>query len=202
MIELRKLSADGGEGIQMIRTARLLLRPFTEADYDDLFEFLSQLESDEFEGYPGITYENGKKHLQDRVGSEEYYAVELAETGKVIGSIYCGKRDFEAREIGYIINGQYRRKGYALEALSAIVENVFREGAHRVYAECDPQNSPSWSLLEKLGMRREAHLRQNLYFRRDADGKPVWKDTFIYALNENDVFARHGTLRCAEPERK
>ena len=39
-----------------IRTKRLLLRPFRESDYDDLFEFLSQLADDEFEGYPGIAY--------------------------------------------------------------------------------------------------------------------------------------------------
>lgn len=43
----------------MIETERLILRPFRETDYDDLFEFLSKLENDEFEGYPGITYDNG-----------------------------------------------------------------------------------------------------------------------------------------------
>lgn len=53
-------------GMKEIRTKRLILRPFRESDYDDLFEFLSQLESDEFEGYPGITYENGREHLKDR----------------------------------------------------------------------------------------------------------------------------------------
>ena len=42
-----------------IRTNRLILRPFRESDYDDLYEFLSQLRDDEFEGCPGITYENG-----------------------------------------------------------------------------------------------------------------------------------------------
>ena len=47
-----------------IRTKRLLLRPFRESDYDDLFEFLSQLADDEFEGYPGITWENGREHLK------------------------------------------------------------------------------------------------------------------------------------------
>ena len=47
-----------------IKTARLFLRRFRESDYDDLFEFLSQLEDDEFEGYPGITYENGREHLR------------------------------------------------------------------------------------------------------------------------------------------
>ena len=87
-----------------IRTARLLLRPFTESDYDDLFEFLFQLKDDEFEGYPGITYENGREHLKTRLGSEVFRAVELRDPGKVIGNIYCGKRDFGAREVGYIIN--------------------------------------------------------------------------------------------------
>ena len=42
----------------------------------DLFEFLSQLENDEFEGYMGITYENGKEHLAYRLGSEEFFAIE------------------------------------------------------------------------------------------------------------------------------
>ena len=68
-------------------------------DYDDLYEFLSQLRENEFEGYPGITYENGREHLKYRENSEEFYAIELKETGKVIGNIYYGKRDFEAREI-------------------------------------------------------------------------------------------------------
>ena len=147
-----------------IRTERLLLRPFRESDYDDLFEFLSQLENDEFEGYPGITYENGREHLKYRLGSEEFYAIELTESGKVIGNIYCGNRDFEAREVGYIVNKRYQQKGYAAEALSAVIAQAFREGAHRVYAECDPRNVPSWKLLEKVGLRREAHMKQNIWF--------------------------------------
>ena len=93
-------------------TERLVLRQFKEADYDDLYEFLSQLKDDEFEGYPGITYENGREHLKYRVGSEEFYAIELKESGKVIGNIYCGIRDYEAKEVGYIVNKDYQRKGY------------------------------------------------------------------------------------------
>lgn len=57
-----------------LETARLILRKFTEADYDDLYEFLSQLRDNEFEGYPGIDYENGREHLKYRVGSDEFYA--------------------------------------------------------------------------------------------------------------------------------
>lgn len=139
-----------------IITDRLILRAFRESDYDDLFEFLSQLEHDEFEGYPGITYENGRKHLAYRVGSEEFYAVELTETGRVIGNIYCGNRDFSAKEVGYIINKRYQRRGYASEALRAVVQSAFDAGMHRIYAECDPRNACSWRLLESVGFRREA----------------------------------------------
>ena len=76
-----------------LMTDRLILRSFTESDYEDLFEFLSQLEDDEFEGYPGITYENGREHLKYRMESGEFYAIELRESGKVIGNIYCGDRE-------------------------------------------------------------------------------------------------------------
>ena len=170
-----------------IRTERLLLRPFRESDYDDLFEFLSQLADDEFEGYPGITYENGREHLKYRLGSEEFYAMELSESGKVIGNIYCGKRDFAAREVGYIVNKHYQKKDYATEALSAVITQAFREGSHRVYAECDPRNVPSWKLLEKVGLRREAQFRQNLWFHRDENGSPIWKDTLVYAILEDET---------------
>ena len=173
--------------MQEIQTRRLLLRPFRESDYDDLYEFLSQLEGDEFEGYPGITYENGREHLKYRLGSEEFFAVELTEAGKVIGNIYCGKKDFAAKEVGYIVNKRYQQKGYAAEALSAVIAQAFREGAHRVYAECDSRNVPSWKLLEKVGMRREACFRQNIWFRRDENGKPIWKNTLVYAILEDEA---------------
>ncbi len=167
--------------MQEISTERLVLRAFRESDYDDLFEFLSQLEDNEFEGYPGITYENGREHLSYRLGSEEFYAVVQKKSGKVIGNIYCGQRDFGAREIGYIINKDYQRAGYASEAINAVVAAVFAAGAHRIYAECDPRNVCSCQLLEKNGFEREAHFKKNIFFHRDEHGEPIWKDTFVYA---------------------
>ena len=119
--------------------------------------------------------------MKYRVGSEEFYAIELKESGKVIGNIYCGIRDYEAKEVGYIVNKDYQRKGYGGEALQAVIENAFAEGVHRVYAECDPRNICSWKLLEKVGLVREAHFRQNVFFHRDENGMPKWKDTYVYA---------------------
>ena len=166
----------------MIETKRLILRQFQESDYDDLYEYLSQLENDEFEGYPGITYENGREHLAYRLNSDEFYAIELKASGKVIGNIYCGSREYKAREVGYIINKKYQREGYASEALSVVLQEAFRTGVHRIFAKCDPRNECSWKLLEKVGMKREAHFRQNIYFHEDDNGNPIWKDTYVYAL--------------------
>lgn len=169
----------------IMETERLILRKFKESDYDDLFEYLVQLKDNEFEGYPGITYENGKEHLAYRVNSEEFYAIELKSSGKVIGNIYCGNRDFNSKEVGYIMNKNYQRAGYTYEALCTVIQEAFRTGTHRVYAECDPRNECSWRLLEKVGMNREAHFHQNIFFHKDENGNPIWKDTYVYAmLNE------------------
>lgn len=116
-----------------------------------------------------------------RVGSDEFYAIELKDTGKVIGNIYCGKRDFEAREVGYIMNKKYQRSGYASEALYAVMCECFEAGIHRIFAECDPRNTCSWKLLEKVGMVREAFFQKNIYFHKDEKGNPIWKDTYVYA---------------------
>ena len=56
---------------------------------------------------------------------------------------------------------------------------LFGQGVHRIYAECDPENAASRHLLERLGFEREAHLKQNVFFWRDREGNPIWKDTFI-----------------------
>ena len=165
-----------------IETDRLILRQFEESDYDDLYEFLSQRKEDEFEAYPGITYENGKEHLAYRVHSDEFVAIELKETGKVIGNVYFGKRDFEAREIGYIVNKDYQRKGYAREAVAAVLKDAFAAGVHRVFAECAPKNECSWKLLENMGFDREAFFKQNVYFKKDENGNPIWLDTYVYSM--------------------
>ena len=59
---------------------------------------------------------------------------------------------------------------------------MFAGRAHRVVAGCNPANTRSWSLLERLGMRREAHTVRSVAFARDAGGEPMWHDAFRYAI--------------------
>ena len=109
-------------------------------------------------------------------------AVVQKSDGKMIGNLYLGKREFESREIGYVFNRNYGGKGYAKESCNALIRKAFSEGIHRIYAECDPENSASWRLFESLGFTREAHFRENVYFWKDEEGNPIWKDTYVYSL--------------------
>ena len=60
---------------------------------------------------------------------------------------------------------------------------------HRAVADTDPRNSPAWTLLERLGFRREGHLRQSLWFHGE------WADEYLYAILRDEWVARHGPGR-------
>lgn len=169
------------QGTVIAETERLILRRYRAEDLSDLWEYLSDPEVVKYEPYRPMSAEEAKENLQWRIGTAEMIAVELKSSHKMIGNIYMGKREFDALEMGYVLNRAYWGNGYASEGCEALIRQAFAAGVHRIYAECDPGNARSWRLLEALGFRREAHLIQNVYFWKDPDGKPIWKDTYIYA---------------------
>lgn len=171
--------------IIIAETDRLILRRYKKSDLSDLYEYLSDKEVVKFEPYKPMNMQDAENSLDWRISTDEMVAVELKSNHKMIGNVYLGKRDFDALEIGYVFNQKYWGKGYAKESCMELIKLAFSDGIHRIYAECDPQNTSSWRLLEKLGFEREAHLRKNIYFWKNEENMPIWKDTFIYAkLNE------------------
>lgn len=169
----------------ILETKRLILRRYNADDFNDLYEYLSDNEVVKFEPYKAMTAEETKDNLKWRIETDEMIAVELKENHKMIGNVYLGKRDFNSLEIGYVFNRKYWGNGYAKESCEALVQYSFRNGTHRIFAECDPDNENSWRLLEAIGFEREAHLKQNVYFWTDEQGNPIWKDTYIYAKLES-----------------
>jgi RimJ/RimL family protein N-acetyltransferase len=86
----------------------------------------------------------------------------------MIGDVafFIKREDERQAIIGYSLARPFWRKGYAFEAVSALLAYLFDQmNLHRISAECDVDNVPSWSLLEKLGFRREAHLIENFYLK-------------------------------------
>ena len=178
-----------------METNRLILRKYNMTDLQDLYEYLSDPDVVKFEPHKPMTKEEVKENLDWRISTNEMIAVELKENHRMIGNIYLGKREFDSLELGYVFNRAYWGKGYAYESASALVELAFKKEIHRIYAECDPQNTASWKLLEKLGFQREAHFRKNIFFWKDEKGKPIWKDTYVYAKLNGRNRKHDNTLR-------
>lgn len=170
------------ENEYIAETERLILRRYRLKDLQDLHEYLSDPEVVAFEPYRPMTLAEVKDNLSWRISTEEMIAVERKDTGKMIGNVYMGKREFDTLEIGYVFNRAYWGQGYAWESCRKLVELAFEQGTHRIFAECDPENVSSWKLLERLGFEREGYLKQNVYFWKDEAGSPIWKDTLLYGM--------------------
>src|SRR5205807_8892992 len=80
-------------------------------------------------------------------------------------------------EIGYTLSRPYQGRGIASEAISRLLEYAFVTlDLHRVIAITDCENTASIALLERLGLRREGHFLQNVWF------KGKWGDEYLYAI--------------------
>lgn len=166
----------------VLQTKRLLLRALSAEDLADFHEIMSDPDVVRFEPYSPMTLGESERELGSRAGNPEFIGIVDSESGKLIGNIYLGRRDYSALELGFLLGSRYWGKGFAREACEALIPESFSRGVHRIYAECDPENTASWRLLERLSFKRVAHLTRNVYFRTDTDGRPVWKDTYIYSL--------------------
>ena len=86
----------------------------------------------------------------------------------------------QVARFGITLSPRQQGQGYGSEALRLLFDGLFRAGVQRIEAECDPRNEPSWRLIEAVGMRREGHLRRNLWH------KGEWADTYWYGLLVED----------------
>ncbi len=174
----------------MIETDRLVIRKFMPSDAVDLFEYLSLPEIYRFEPGDPISMDEAVELAAERAQTDNFLAVEVKATGKLIGHLYFEQRqppEFRTWEIGYIFNPAYQRMGYGSEAAAALVEYAFAHlHPHRIMARCDQKNPASWKLLEKIGFTREGAFKQFAYFRMDEVGNPIWIDAFEYSKLEQE----------------
>jgi len=113
----------------------------------------------------------------------------LKDTNVLIGNLYFNEveKKFNTWEVGYVFSSDYHHMGYATESLFALISLLFNKyNAHRIIAFCNVLNVPSWKLLERLNFRKEGTMLQNVFFKRDEQQKPVWVDSYQYALLEKD----------------
>lgn len=168
-----------------LRTDRLLLRPFAADDAGALHGYLSREDAVRFEPYGVQSAQECVRLAADRASDDRFLALCVDGQG-LVGNLYCapeGPPSWRTWTVGYVLHPDHWGRGYATEALLRLLAHLFDErDAHRVFARCDPRNERSWRLLEGAGLRREAHVLQGASFVDGPDGRPVWHDTFQYAL--------------------
>jgi len=163
-----------------ILTARLRLEPLNPSHAEQVFAYRSQPEVRRFQGsFAGSPSEVRKRgtHQLGRLPLEEpgWFQLVIVLDEKVIGDIGLHALDSDQVEIGITLDPRSQGNGYATEALRAALDAVFAI-RHRVLASVDPANTPCMALMERLGLRKEAHHRQSI---RTADG---WTDDVVFAL--------------------
>ena len=107
----------------------------------------------------------------------------LRATGQLIGDCAAMPLADDPRqcEIGFTLAERYQGHGYATEAARLLIGYLFTvRGKHRIIAHVDPRNAPSAAVLERLGMRREGHLRESTW------AKGEWTDDLLYAVLDHE----------------
>ena len=168
-------------------TERLILRNYRESDVNDYFEYMS-LEStalhEDFEPYTSVQC---REVVHDRLLDDTHWAVELKESGKMIGDLCYREGDYGNYEIAYDFNEKYGKQGYATEACKQLIHHIFKGlNGRRLYVGCNEENTNSWRLLERLGFRREAFCVEDVAFKKDEDGNPIYVNSYFYALLQRE----------------
>jgi RimJ/RimL family protein N-acetyltransferase len=176
----------------MLETERLIIRPLRESDFKDNHEYMSAPETFRFERGEPISIEKAQKFCREWSTKEttNFWVAELKANGKVIGQVSFFPEqppEFKTWSIGYIFHPAYYEQGYATESTRAVIGYASTKlGAHRIVAKCSPDNIASWKVLEKCGMRREGISKKDFHLRNDKNGKPVWLDSYSYAILDEE----------------
>lgn len=174
-----------------IETARLLLRPFGPGDLDDLHAYQSRPDVARYLLWDARDRSQSAESLHRKIrqralsaeGQSLVLAVVYREAGRVVGEVMLEwlSRRHQQGEVGYVFNPGYHGRGLATEACQAVLALAFDDlGLHRIVGRCDARNGASARVMERLGMRREAHFVHNEVF------KGEWADELVYALLDSE----------------
>jgi RimJ/RimL family protein N-acetyltransferase len=163
-----------------IETDRLILRTFEKTDLDSMAEYYALPEAqryldwkarDRVECKVALDAMLGQITLQ-RPGDTLTLAVVRQSDKVLVGQVSMRWSDATAAqgEVRFVFNPIYRGQGYAKESVTALIDVAFNHfRIHRIFARCDARNTRSAKLMQKLGMRLEAHYREHALFQGEWD---------------------------------
>jgi len=174
-----------------LHTDRLLLRPMTTDDIDAMLLYKSRPEVVRFVPYGPLSRADIADRIAGRWGRTELtepgqsltLALEERGTGRLVGDavLFWHSAEHRSGEVGYILSPEATGLGYATEAAAALLRLGFEDlGLHRIVARLDERNTASARVAERIGMRLEARLVQNEWF------KGEWSTELVYAMLEDE----------------
>ena len=171
-----------------IETRRLLIRLYEDKDLEDIFDYSG---TSDFWLMRTLTWQPTREGVKKFWESRRYMdttkdldqldlVVEWKEKSKVIGNIgilITQMNENKQGTIGWLLGNKFQGQGFASEAARALLTFGFdKMGLHRISASTSRDNIRSWLLMERIGMRREAHFKQSEFVNGE------WQDEFIYAI--------------------
>jgi len=171
-----------------IETRRLLIRLYEDKDLEDIFDYSNTADfwlmrtlnwQPTREGIKKFWEQ--KRYLDQSVNIEKLdLVIEWKEKNKVVGNIGIEVSRVEENKqgrIGWLLGSMFQGQGLASEAARSLLTFGFEKlDLHRISARTSRDNIRSWLLMERIGMRREAHFKQSEFVNSE------WQDEFIYAV--------------------
>ncbi len=177
-----------------LTTDRLVLRRFQDSDLEAFLAYRNDPVVARYQSWNSFSREEaeaflaGQRDLEPGTPGEwSQIALERRETPGLIGdcALKVLAEDPRQAEIGFTLARSWQGHGYGAEAVAALLGHLFGElGLHRVIAVTDAENAAAAALLERVGMRREGHLLENVWF------KGAWGSEFLYAILAREWRAR------------
>jgi RimJ/RimL family protein N-acetyltransferase len=173
------------ENIPTIRTSRISLRPLDDDDIDSLYAIYSDPKVMRYWAAAPMKKPAEAKTLLLEIREDlrrrlcVQWGIARLKDNCIIGTVALFRWDFGSGnvEIGFALGSAYWGMGYMHEALQAALAYGFNEiDLRRIEADVDPRNALSIRLLERLGFKKEGHLRE----RWRADGEI--QDSLFYGL--------------------
>lgn len=174
----------------IFETARLRARPMHQGDLRAFVAYRADPDIARFQSWSDYTLKDGRELIDSMQGLTlgtpgHWYqlALEDLSDGKLVGDLAAKVSASEPREmeVGFTLAPAFHGKGYGTEALRGLLDVAFGGlGLHRVIAVTDALNAPAAALLQRVGMRREAHFHEDVFF------KGAWGSEFLFAILEQE----------------
>lgn len=173
-----------------IETDRLVLRELVADDWRDARAWDSDPEVARFQSCEPSDEAGSRRYIEQSILTAKATPRRIFELGvtvkpdpRLIGRVALNieRPEHADATAWFVIRRDHWGRGYVPEAVRALFDFAFRElGVQRIWADCDPRNTGSWRVMEKVGMRREGHLVKNWWL------KGEWCDSWVYAVRVED----------------